>query len=511
MNRKSIIIRNSSIGLLSQFLTILFSFITRSVFINYIGMELLGVNGTFASVLSALSLSELGFETAVVYSLYQPVHDNDQKRINDIVNILKIFYRCIGIVISLGTVIALPFLKYILNDVNLSQDKIYLYFVLQASATIASYFLVYRRTLLYAKQMEYVYKIVDMVSTCLLNVLQCIMLIVFQSYIVYLILKFVQVIISNIIIHIYCSRHFPYLHKDKLNKKILGKIIQDVKNIFVGKLASFMYSSTDSLVISAFVNTVSVAYYGNYTTIILNLKSLTTGLLAPIAPIVGNFFIEEKRSDNREHIFLLYTHLRVWIAFVIILPVIILLNDFIAYIWLTPNCVLPISVTYLLAVDFYIHLVHSSSVDYINGMGLFQLEKYIELAGAVSNIVFSILFVQLWGISGVIAGTVISQCVFWVGRVAVVYYKGMHLSNTRFFQYWLRNVYYATVFLLCLGICTRIYKSLPFSSYLIKFVLGGLLCEICVLLIGFLCFARMREQKKLIEILRGFIPGSRCH
>ena len=497
--------------MLSQFLSIIFAFITRSVFIRYIGMELLGINGTFTSVLSALSLSELGFETAVVYSLYQPVYDNDQKKINDIINILKIFYRCIGIVISLGTVIALPFLKYILKDVSLSQDKIYLYFVLQASATIASYFLVYRRTLLYARQMEYVYKIIDMASTCLLNILQCIMLIVFQSYAVYLILKLIQVVISNTIIHIYCSRHFPYLHSDKLNRHILGKIIRDVKNIFVGKLASFMYSSTDSLVISAFVNTVSVAYYGNYTTIILNLKSLTTGLLAPIAPIIGNFFVEEKRSDSREHVFLLYTHLRVWIAFVIILPVIILVNDFIGYIWLTPDCVLPISVTYLLALDFYIHLVHSSSVDYINGLGLFQLEKYIELAGAVSNIGFSILFVRFWGIAGVIAGTIISQCIFWFGRTALVYYRGMHLSNTYFFQYWLRNIYYAMVFLISLGICTQIYNSLPFSSYLIKFILGGILCEICVLIVGFLCFARMQEQKKLVEIIRGFIPGKGKH
>ena len=101
MNRKRIVIRNSSIGLLSQFFTVAFAFITRSVFIKYVGLELLGINNTFSSVLNTLSLTELGFETAVVYSLYQPVYDKDENKINDIINILKLFYRCLsGLVLA---------------------------------------------------------------------------------------------------------------------------------------------------------------------------------------------------------------------------------------------------------------------------------------------------------------------------------------------------------------------------------------------------------------------------
>lgn len=505
MNRKRIVIRNSSIGLLSQFFTVAFAFITRSVFIKYVGLELLGINNTFSSVLNTLSLTELGFETAVVYSLYQPVYDKDENKINDIINILKLFYRCIGIVICVGAILILPFLRYILTGVSLSESTVYLYFLLQASSTIASYFLIYKRTLLYAEQMEYIYKIIDMISNCLLNIAQCVMLICFQSYIIYLILKVVQVIVSNVIVHVYCSRKFPFLHKKTINKEILRGIIQHVKNIFVGKFAGFIYSSTDSLVISAFINTVSVAYYGNYTIIVSNLKNLTTSLLAPVAPVVGNFFVEEKKNEDREKVFLLYTHLRVWIALIVVLPLVVLLNDFIAHIWLSSECMLPLSVTYLLAADFYIHLVHSSSVDYINGMGLFRMEKYIELLGAISNIIFSVILVKKWEISGVIAGTVLSQGLFWIGRSAVVYYRGMHLSSLSFFKYWIKNIYYIIIFLLCSFGCTHLYKYIQCNSYIVKFIIGGICCEICALTVGMIGFSKMYEQKRINEMIKSII------
>ena len=70
MNRGTIAIRNSTVSLLTQILTIVLQFATRSIFIRYLGVELLGLGNTFASLLSTLSLAELGFQSAVVYNLY---------------------------------------------------------------------------------------------------------------------------------------------------------------------------------------------------------------------------------------------------------------------------------------------------------------------------------------------------------------------------------------------------------------------------------------------------------
>ena len=115
--KKSIVAKNSMAGLISQLIITIFAFVTRSVIIKYLGLSILSLNSTFASVLSTLSLAELGFQTAIVYSLYKPLQNNNRDDINDIVNIFKIVYRCVGTFFVIASIIVLPLLKYILSDI----------------------------------------------------------------------------------------------------------------------------------------------------------------------------------------------------------------------------------------------------------------------------------------------------------------------------------------------------------------------------------------------------------
>lgn len=111
MNKnKVLLLKNCSTGLVSQVMTLIFQFLTRSLFIRYIGIELLGVYSTFTSVLSTLSLAELGFQTAIVFSLYKPLAQRDEQQINDIVNVFRFVYDCIGAFFILASLALLPFL-----------------------------------------------------------------------------------------------------------------------------------------------------------------------------------------------------------------------------------------------------------------------------------------------------------------------------------------------------------------------------------------------------------------
>ena len=47
-------IKNISFGLLAQVIQMLFGFITRTVFIKYLSVEYLGVNGLFTNILALL-------------------------------------------------------------------------------------------------------------------------------------------------------------------------------------------------------------------------------------------------------------------------------------------------------------------------------------------------------------------------------------------------------------------------------------------------------------------------
>ena len=60
-------------GIAFRLISILTAFVVRTVFIKCLGNEYLSVNGLYSSILSMLSLAELGFSTAMVYSMYKPL------------------------------------------------------------------------------------------------------------------------------------------------------------------------------------------------------------------------------------------------------------------------------------------------------------------------------------------------------------------------------------------------------------------------------------------------------
>ena len=68
---------------------IILPFIVRTVLIYSLSASYAGLNGLFASILSVLSLAELGISNAIVYSMYKPIADDDTDTLCAILN----FYR----------------------------------------------------------------------------------------------------------------------------------------------------------------------------------------------------------------------------------------------------------------------------------------------------------------------------------------------------------------------------------------------------------------------------------
>ena len=79
-------IKNASMNFLSStfgnLISTLMTFITRTVFIYLLGTSYLGINGLFTNVLGMLSFAELGIGTAINFSLYKPVAENDKRKIS---------------------------------------------------------------------------------------------------------------------------------------------------------------------------------------------------------------------------------------------------------------------------------------------------------------------------------------------------------------------------------------------------------------------------------------------
>ena len=84
--------RNIVSGLINKIVNLIFPFIIRSVTIQALGVEYLGLGSLFASILQVLNLAELGFSSAIVYSMYKPIAENDKASICALLNLYKRIY-----------------------------------------------------------------------------------------------------------------------------------------------------------------------------------------------------------------------------------------------------------------------------------------------------------------------------------------------------------------------------------------------------------------------------------
>lgn len=500
MNRKQLAIKNSIVSLFCQLLTVVLSFVTRSVFIKYLGVEMLGISSTFTSLLSTLSLADLGFQSAIVFLLYQPLYEKDYNRVNSIIYVLKRIYTVIGCLIIFLGLTCVPFLQNILKGITVT-NYVKVLFLVQVASTAVTYFMAYRKTLLFADQRAYVTNAITTITNICFMVLKIVLVVLTSNYLFYVLSTLFQNIVDNGLTDFYDRKCHPYIGKVAFDKGIFREAWKNVKNVFIGRIAGYIYNSTDSLVISMFIGTVDVGFMVNYTTISSALKTIAQSILTPISPLIGNLLVDRNDVEKNEQILRIYTYIRYLIAGIFIIPMVVLMQDFITK-WIGNDYLLSLTVVELLGVDLYIHFVHSALCDYIQGQGLFEEDKTIEIIGACSNIIFSICFVYNFGIIGVLIGTVISQSIFWIGRSIIVYKKCFPAVTGSLRKYWIKQVAYIIAFVLITVLIQKIYSHINISVFILRFLISGMICEIVFYVMIMLIFGRSYEHQETVALIK---------
>jgi hypothetical protein len=82
-----------SVALLMQGVSIVLSFVCRTIFAKLLSAEYLGLGGLFSNIIAVLSLSELGIGNVIIIHLYKPITDNNEQRIAKLMNFYKMLRR----------------------------------------------------------------------------------------------------------------------------------------------------------------------------------------------------------------------------------------------------------------------------------------------------------------------------------------------------------------------------------------------------------------------------------
>lgn len=494
MNRTHKTLRNSAVHLLGQVITILLGFISRKVFIQYLGVELLGLNSTFASLLNTLSLAELGFQQVIVFHLYGVLAKGDKEQINSLVNIYKLVYRCIGCFFIGAALCCLPFLQSFLSDVE-ATNSVRAYFLIQALTGACTYFLAYKRNILYADQNSYISGFIDMIVNTTATLLSIAAAVLTGNYLLLLLIQLVKTYLSNLFVHAACTKRYPYLHTEKVDWQLLRKIASNLKDVVLEQIAWYIYGSTDNLLISIFISTIQVGFLNNYTLVIGNIKHLISSLSGPLVPAIGNLVAVEDTAHQVEKFQLLEQGF-FWLTGMAVVPAYVL-TDFFITIYLGEAYILPEAILFFLCMDLYVHINQQSCMCFLTANGLFKVRRNISILGAIVNIVVSALLIRPFGMAGILAGTAMSQVFYWISRSVVAIRDCLKQSWRVFGIYWLKQTAMLGIIVAAIWLSRNMIQHLYVLNPVVTFIVSGILCEVCFVVLAFLCTRGIASQRRL--------------
>ena len=247
--------RNVFFSEMAYAVTLILQFVNRSLFIRLLPEEFLGMNGLFSNILSLLSLTELGFGSALNFALYKPLKENDTESLKSLLRLYRRIYTATGLfVLVLGGALS-HFLPYFIKEMPENAEHMYLYYFLYLVNSSVSYFFTYKRALILCSQKEYMISLISALSGVLLKISQIIVLCRFQSYTLYLSVMILTSALENIAISKTADRLFPYL-KDRQVKAIDPQAVRAIlKNgyaLFFQKIGEVVVYATDNLILSKF-------------------------------------------------------------------------------------------------------------------------------------------------------------------------------------------------------------------------------------------------------------------
>lgn len=433
-------IKNILFGIGSQLTSTIIAFITRTVFIYNLGVTYLGIEGLFTNILSILSLANLGIESAIIFSLYKPLEEDNKREIKGYMSFYSKVYRRVGILILIIGLLLIPFMPKIVNmNIGIKENLIVIYILYLLNSSM-SYMYIYKQSILMANQQTYIISKIHTYFTIISNVLQISILIIFKEYMPVLIIQLLCRIIENIVISRRADKEFSFLTdksiKGELSVEKKKNLYKNVYSMFLYKISGTIINSTDNIVISYFIGTIYVGVYSNYLLLISTIRTFISYIFSSLTASVGNLMVSSE-DKKKEFMFNQILFTSFWIYGFCSIAFYILLNDFIL-IWLKNTDYLLDSFTvFIIVVDFYTSGMQSAATMYRDTTGLFSVGKYRPIIAAIINIIISIILAPRLGISGVLLGTIISRlCVYmWFDPYVIYKYIFNKKSNIYFIQY----------------------------------------------------------------------------
>lgn len=497
--------RNIIFGVILKAYQIIVPFLMRTAMIYLMGVQYLGLNSLFTSILQVLNLAELGVGSAMIYSMYKPIAEDDNATICALMKLYKTYYRIIGLVIAVIGCALTPFIPKLISGDVPDNLNIYLLYLLNLGATVLSYWLyAYKNCILQAHQRVDIVSKVSLVTSTIQYALQLLVLWLFKDYYLYVIVLLATQALTNITTAMCADRIYPqFKPKGQIATEEKKAINNRIKDLFTSKIGGIIYDSADTIVISSFLGLTALAIYQNYFYILNAITGLITVVFSACTAGIGNSIVVETKEKNYKDLNK-FTFIICWGAGFCAVCLLCLYQPFME-LWVGKDLMLSSSAVICFVVYFFVRQLNSLFNTYKDASGMWHEDRFRPLVAALTNLALNLILVQFIGLYGILISTVLA--IVCVGMPWLLHNLFTVIFEKKYLVGYLKNLlYYCFIILInctiTYFICTKVNAGL-----ITTLVIRGAICVVLPNLIYLFAYYKRIEFTDSLLLVNKITKG----
>ncbi len=467
--------------------------IQNKYFVEYLGIEILGILKLFNQLFQYLNIVEMGIGSASAYALYKPLAEKNIDDVSKIVSTIKSIYNRIAITLFGLGLVCTPLLPFFMKMANFNKS-IYFYWILFLINTISTYLYIKYVILFTADQQFIKVKFIQSSSKIFYQILQIIFLMRVSSLYIYIFLLLLDNLTQYIFFKIHYKRRYSYIYTTK--ERYLG-IKSDIKNLFWHKIGGLIVFNTDLILISKLVSIEIVGIYASYMMIFQILKTIINILYSVLTPKIGKYIAQ----NDKENIYKSFKEINIvfiLLGMILIFPTFKLINVFIE-LWIGKEFTLENWTIVLMCINYYIDLVRWILEAYKSGFGFFD-DIQSPIFEAVINLVFSIILGIKYGLDGIIIGTIISNMlVIMIYKPILVFKRCFDKGVREYIKIYGNYLILLIISLILLNIATKPFIRTDINTW-IDWIIHATTISAITVVILFIAFMSNKDFRNVIKV-----------
>ncbi|MFK3662189.1 lipopolysaccharide biosynthesis protein [Scandinavium sp. NPDC088450] len=427
-------LKNIKFDLFITISIVLLGFFSRKIFIDSMGADVTGLMLLFVQLIGMINIAEMGVGTATASLLYKPLSNNDRPVIAKILHSAAKIYKFISAIVLLSGMVSGVVIYYTIPAVSEIQYSL-VFWLIYVSNTAISYLFAHYVILFTADQKYYAARTIQGGSKIICTLLQLVVIVIFKNFFIYILCESVFLLIQYFLFIRKAKAEYDVFDAELIKvseEKEEFKLVRNrIKNVFFHKIGGVLVFNTDYLIISKFLNLVSVTIYSSYMMIFQALAMFVNILGNSVTASVGNY-LSHKNSVEKKELWNQILVLFFYVATCATALTFLTITDFVR-LWIGNEYVLDKATLYVLLFNLFI-LISRVGIDIIkNASGEFS-DIYLPIIEGGLNVTLSIILVNKMGFIGVIIGTALSNIlIICLAKPIYLFKKIFHESILSFF------------------------------------------------------------------------------